>query len=286
VSVEIVVTYSRLPPEKTYNVSRSGLAGGLSRAVTFWNWPLALVAVAVLAFLAERLARRWTTVVASVGIVLCGAILWPGIVEQSDLDAKAANAVPASGVLFAVGLTLVAARRLRRPGPIEWQRWDGVRIGLAAVVLAFAIPWLAADLGASFEGTPVLGTLFQSGELRTEPGRAGAHPAVHAGHHHGMSGVLLVLSALLLSRLVPSIAKRWLRGLLAAYLALMLCYGAGVFANDFWLEQVVKRGWTDWSIPNVNNPTVGGGWAVILAATLALWCTTVWLRGRSRLPGR
>jgi hypothetical protein len=101
-----------------------------------------------------------------------------------------------------------------------------------------------------------------------------------------MSGVLLVLSALLLSRLVPPIATKWLRGLLAAYLALMLCYGAGVFANDFWLEQVVKRGWTDWSIPNVNNPTVGGGWAVILAATLALWCTTVWLRGRSRLPGR
>jgi hypothetical protein len=95
-----------------------------------------------------------------------------------------------------------------------------------------------------------------------------------------MTGVLFVLSTLLLSRLVPSVARQWLRGVLAAYVALMFCYGAAIFANDFWLEQIVKRYWTDWSIPSAINPTVSAIWGIIVAVTLLLWCVTVWLRRR------
>ena len=48
----------------------------------------------------------------------------------------------------------------------------------------------------------------------------------------------------------------------------------GNVANDFWLEQVVKRGWTSWEIPSVLQPRATWAWAVLLAGTalvLAAW---------------
>ena len=45
-------------------------------------------------------------------------------------------------------------------------------------------------------------------------------------------------------------------------------------ANDGWLEQIVKRGWTDWEIPDMTRPSVSLGWLAILIGTVlvyALW---------------
>ena len=47
VLLAILVTYSRLAPEETYNVSREGIVGGLSRIVVELNFPIALVAIAI-----------------------------------------------------------------------------------------------------------------------------------------------------------------------------------------------------------------------------------------------
>jgi hypothetical protein len=55
----------------------------------------------------------------------------------------------------------------------------------------------------------------------------------------------------------------------------MLCYGAGNIANDFWLEQVVKRGWTAWQIPAVTTPDANGGWVVIVVAAGLVWAAGV-----------
>jgi hypothetical protein len=287
VAVEILVTYSRLPARELYHVSRSGLAGGASRAVVFLNFPLALVAIPILAFVSQRLTRRSAKVAAAIGIVLSAAIFWPGIVKQSDLDARPVNAVAAIGVLIALSLTAVTARRLERPlWPVR-QPGDRLRVVVVVVALALAVPWIAADLGLFFDGVPVLGTLYQTGELRAQPGVTALHPAVHHGHHHGMDGVLLVLSALLLSRLLSSVPRGWLRGLLGGYLALLFCYGAGNIANDFWLEQVVKRGWTNWQIPDVTTPKASVAWGVIVLSATALSGASVWRgRGRQRPAGR
>ena len=282
VAVEILVTYSRLPASTLYHVSRSGLAGGAGRALVFANFPLALVAIAILALLADRLPKRPAKVAALIGIVLSAAVFWPGVVKESDLDARPVNAIAALGVLVAISLTVYAAAALGRPGPAARQPGDSARAVLAAVALALAVPWLTADLGLFFDGVPVLGTLYQTGEIRAQPHVAALHPAVHHGHHHGMDGVLLVLSALLLSRLVGSLARGWARGLLGAYLALMLCYGAGNIANDFWLEQVVKRGWTDWEIPGVTTPKVTPAWGVIVLFAAVLWGFWLW-RSRPRV---
>jgi hypothetical protein len=260
VCVEVLVTYARLPPEELYHVSGHGLAGGLGRVLVLLNFPIALAAIGVLAVLAGRVPG-WLV---AAGVALSAVVAWPGVVEQADLDAKLVNAVPAAGVAIAVALSVGARRsgglerRRRRPG-------DGARIAVAAVAIVLAVPWLLADLGVSLDGVPVAGSIWQTGEPRTQPGDPVPHPAVHHGHHHGMDGTLLVLIALLLSRARPG-------GVARAYLALMGSYGAANVANDFWLEQVVKRGWTDREIPDVAVPRASIAWGVIVLAAAALWC--------------
>jgi len=80
---------------------------------------------------------------------------------------------------------------------------------------------------------------------------------------------------LILSRLVGAIRGRWLRGIFGAYIALMLCYGVGNIANDAWLEQIVKRGWTVWEVPDVTTPKASPAWGVILLGAAALWTLVV-----------
>ena len=279
VLVAILVTYSRLPSDDLYNVSHEGIVGGLSRAFVFLNYPVALVAIPVLLLLGDLLGRRGTWVAVIVGVVLSAGVFWPGIVEESNLDAKAANAIPAFGVLIAAALTVFAAVRIGQVGWAPRLRGDVVRIAIAILAIVLALPWAGAEIGVSFDGVPVLRSLFLTGELRSQPGSTELHPAVHHGHHHGMDGALLVLSALLLSRIVPAVGRRWLRIVAGAYLALLFCYGVGNLANDFWLEQVVKRGWTDWEIPSVITPKASVAWGVIVASAVIVFAL-------SRLEGR
>ena len=265
VAAEIVITYSRLPARELYHVSGSGLEGGLARALVFANFPVALVAIAVLAFVADRATARWTVVAAIVGAILCAAVSWPGVVDEADLDARPVNAVSATGVLIALVLTALALRRGAKWSPRR--RGDSVRVVVAVVALFLALPWLAAELGFFLDGVPLLGRVFQTGRYSADV----ALPGVHHGHHHGIDGVLLLLAALLLSRAVPSMRHRVLRVATGLYLALMAAYGIANAANDFWSEQVVKRGWTTWAIPNVLNPKLSIAWALIVVGAAALY---------------
>jgi hypothetical protein len=68
--------------------------------------------------------------------------------------------------------------------------------------------------------------------------RAGAgylDATVHHGHHHGADGFLLAATALLLSRLSPTIRPPRLRAATAAYLSLMLVYALWNLVNDLWI---------------------------------------------------
>jgi hypothetical protein len=158
------------------------------------------------------------------------------------------------------------------PGP-RLVRGDRVRIALAAVLLFFCAPLIAAELGFFLDGVPFLGWFYETGRLATQPGVAGLHHAVHHGQHHGWQATMLSLTALALSRLPrPRI--------LDGYLALMLAYGVGNLVNDDWLEQVVKRGWTNHEVPSLLTPAVNWGWAVVLVAAFAVW--RLWFRQPSR----
>ena len=270
VALAILVTYTRLPLQELYHVGGSGLEVGAGRALVFVNFPVALVSIGILLVLLDGLSSRWERALALAGIVLSAAVFWPDVVTQRDLDARPVNAIAAVGVLIALGLTVWSSRGapLAR---FERQPGDAVRVGIATVLLALALPWIAAELGFSFDGIPVLGTLYQTGELRSQPGVAGLHTAVHHGHHHGGDGTLLCLTVLLLSRVVSRLGGRALRGVFCAYLALMFCYGLGNIANDWWLEQVVKRGWTTWQVPDVTVPKASVAWAVIVASAAVIW---------------
>src|SRR3954469_19603611 len=94
-AVAILVTYSRLPAHELYHVSGSGLQGGLSRVLVDLNFPTALVAIAILLVLLDRLHRLRAVVVA--GIVLCLPVFWPGVVDEANLDARPVNVVAAIG---------------------------------------------------------------------------------------------------------------------------------------------------------------------------------------------
>ena len=252
----VVVTYSRLDPAVTYHVSREGIAGGLSRALTFANFPFALVAIGLVLVAVAALPRTaWWA--AAPGIALCATI--PLFNDQADLDAHWGNAVPALGIAIALALTVAATRR-STGSFARRQPWDVARLVVAALVLLVSLPWIAAELGFNFPGD-----LFMGEEPRLEEDGT-VIAAVHLGHHHGEDGALLVLTSLLLSRVV--VPSRGLRGVVQGYVGLMFAYGIVNFVQDAWNEQIVKRGWAETTIPSAIVPSPTPIWAVVAALGL------------------
>ncbi|HEX2302522.1 MAG TPA: hypothetical protein VHH57_02770 [Gaiella sp.] len=257
--VVLVATYARLEPAELYSVSRDGLYGGLSRAVVELNFPVSLVAIALVLVASDALPRRaWWVAAPAIG--LCAVTAFPGVVNQDDLDARWVNGIPTVGVALALGLTAAAARRAGT-GPAPRLPLDLVRVAIFAVALVVSIPWFAAELGFFLpEGVFIMD-------------RPGIEPngttiaAVHLGHHHGLDGTVIVLSALLLSR--PRLHTRGLARATRAYLSLAFAYGAINLAEDLWHEQVVKRDWVEWRIPSALHPTVEPMWLVILGLAAA-----------------
>jgi hypothetical protein len=264
--IAVIATYSRFPASELYNVHHTGIAAGFGREVVALNFPFALIAVAVVGLTWPRLQGR-LRIAGVVAIALCAVVYFA--VDQSDLDAKALNAVPALGVALAFGLALGVGV----PSVPRLTRGDRLRIVLAAVLVFFCAPLIAAELGFFLDGVPFLGWFFETGRLASQPGVPGLHHAVHHGQHHGWEATMVALSALGFSRLPrPRV--------LDAYLALMLAYGIGNLANDDWLEQVVKRGWTTHQLPSMLTPAANWGWAAVLVGAAAVW--RFWFRQPSR----
>lgn len=263
--VAVVVTYTRLPPEELYNVTRSGLSGGLSRLLVDLNFPDAIVALGILAVVWRQLPRH-AVPFAIAAAVLCLVVVVPGVVDQSDLDAKPINLLPALGVVIVLVLSLLP----RRPPSERLVRGDDLRLVLGALAIVLAVPWIAAALGVYLDGVPLLGSIFQTDRIVSYHGND-PHPAVHHGMHHGLYGMVLVLAALLLSRRLPDAAPA-----AAPLLALMLAYGFGNIVNDDWLEQVAERGWTDGTFPSVLEPAINWGWLLVLLSAVLVWA--LWFR--------
>jgi len=255
VLLALIVTYARLPLDRLYRVDENGFWGALGRALVLLNWPIALVASALVLIALDVLPRRaWW--VAGPALALCACIAVPGVIHEKDLDARPVNAVPAIGVALVLVLTIAAARRAGTAFAPR-RRGDPWRIAAAVVVVLLSLPWIAAELGTTFPQGIFLTT-------KLGPDSDGTLlPAVHEGHHHGWDGALLVLTVLLLSRV--RLVSRRLDRVLAVWLGLLGAYGLVVATQDFWLEQVVKRGWLDWEIPDAIRPSGSWIWLVVLA---------------------
>jgi len=256
-AIAILVVYSLVDPSELHAVSREGLGGGLSRALVQLSFPsVAGTAIPIALLALDALPRRaWLVGVPAIG--LCAVFAWPGVVDADDLDAKPVNAIPVLGVCLAVALTVAAARRAG-PGFAPRRSGDALRIVAAVAVALVSLPWIAAEAGFHLPGG-----VFLTDEPYAEPHQPPT-ASVHLGHHHGLLGATLVLSALLLSR--SRLVGEALRRVYALLLSLMLAYGATNLVQDFWHEQVVKRGWTGWDIPSATTPRLAAIWAIVLGA--------------------
>jgi len=260
--VAILVVYSVVDPSRLHAVSGHGLGAGLGRALVQLNFPcIAGIAIPIALLALDALPRRaW--LVGGPAIALCAVIAWPGVLDPNDLDARWINVVPAIGVGLAVALT-VAAARVAGSGFATRRRGDAARVVVAAVTILVSLPWIAAEVGWHLPQG-----IFLTTKLYAEPGQPPT-AAVHLGHHHGWTGALLVLSALLLSRV--RLASPGSQKVFAVLLSLAAAYGTAILLNDFWHEQVVKRGWTTWDIPSALQPGLDVIWAIVLVATAVLY---------------
>jgi hypothetical protein len=249
VGITVWVTYARLPADELYNVSGTGVLAGAGRTLVYLDWPVALAAVALSVVAAERLlagpltraGRSAPVAAAAVAIGLCATIGLPGVLDPNDLDARPANVPAAAGVLLALLLTF-AALRVR-----GWGRWerlargDLIALAVAPVAVVLSIPWILAGIGV------------QTSE------------AVHLGNHEGIDGLLLAATGVALRRPLRRMRRTPLRPLLGAYLALIATYGLAVAADDFWIEQLQRRGAVSHGLPYVLKPGPRPAWAALLA---------------------
>jgi hypothetical protein len=288
VAALVWITYARLPASDFYNVTGTGLRSGAARVLVLIGWPISLAAPALMAVAADRLlaaplarrARRAVVAAAGAAALLCATIAWPGVITQSNLDAKPSNALAALGVGLAVALTL-AALRTCGPGRRVGRRGDPVAVVLVAAIGVAALPWIFANIGVYVGDIPGLGRIFMSKAILPEPGHPHLH-AVHLGNHEGLDGWLLAATALGLRRALPQMRPTRLRPVLGGYLALLLGYGVMVAANDGWNEQLVKRGWTSRNLPDVITPAASAGWAILIAVAVVLYLTAFRVTPRPR----
>jgi len=292
VAAMVFVTYARLPSHVFYNVTGSGVTGGGARVLVLVGWPISLAAVALLAVAADRLlglplaarARRAVIGAALVAAVLCATIAFPGVIKQSDLDAKPANGLAALGVAIAIGLLVMAWRRGGLGPRARHTRGDRIALWVAAAYALVALPWIFANAGVYVGDIPGLDAIFMSKKILPEQGHPDLH-AVHLGNHEGLDGWLLAVTALGLRPVAAQMRPTRLRGVLSAYLALLLCYGVMVSLQDGWNEQLIKRGWTSHDLPSVITPGLNAGTAVLLAATAAVYWVAFRIRDVPAVPG-
>jgi hypothetical protein len=266
-TVAVFETYWRIPPADLWKVHNSGFVGGIGRALVFVGFAPAVAAFGVLPIVADRLEERRADLLAVVAAAFCATV---AVVQTpSHLDPKWSNALPVIGVALAVALTAWASARGRPERVRTTRAGDRARLALWLVVLFWATPYIAAEMGFHLDGVPFFGWFFQTGVIKPEPGSEELHAAVHYGHHHGLDGFLLATTALLLSRLLGGMRR--LRTLTAAILSLMLVYALTNMVNDLWTEQVVKRGWIGWEVPDVLQPSLSLAWAAMLVAAALVY---------------
>lgn len=271
-------TTARIPVSLLYGFHGAGVVSAAGRVVVLLGWPVALAAMPLMAvsvdrFLASPHSRRSAraVVVASlVSIGLCLTVAWPGAQQGSHLDAKFVNVPAAVGVAIAFGVTMYVVATTGRGGRLPRTRTAVVWTAVFVAILLLSIPWLLANLGYYVGDVPGLRSVFMSEQVVPETGRPHLR-AVHLGNHEGIDGVLLAITAVVLMRTLRLMARSGRRTALAVYLSVLFVYGLGVALADGWHEQITKRGWTAWRVPNVLHPAASWDWLAVLVLALVVW---------------
>jgi hypothetical protein len=117
---------------------------------------------------------------------------------------------------------------------------------------------------------PVLDDVYVSVAAPPDPGDP-APATVHLGNHEGIDGILLAATAFGLRRPLRRMRATAVRRLMGAYLALIATYGMAIAADDFWTEQLQKRGMVEHGLPYVLKPGPRPAWAALLAVAVLVY---------------
>jgi hypothetical protein len=278
VGIGVWVTYARLPASELYNVSGTGVLAGGGRTLVYLGWPVALAAVALVVVAADRLlarpigrpARGAAVLAAAAAILLCATSGLPGTLDPNHLDARAENVPAAIGVGVALAITLVVACICGTGTRGRLTRGDRIAIAAVPLLVAVSIPWILAGVGIYAGDVPVIDDVYVSKAEVPEPGQPPV-AAVHLGNHEGIDGVLLAATAFALRRPLRQMRPTPLRPLLGGYLAVIAVYGLAVAADDFWIEQLQKRGTVAYGLPYVLKPGPRPAWAALLAVACVVY---------------
>lgn len=273
VATEILTTYTRVPAAELYYVTGSGLGLAIRQTLLFVGFPAGLVAVLLAGVSADRRSPRAALLLTAVmAVAAITAVVGAGV-DEVDADVRTISILAVGGVAIAAALSMAAARG--GLAPLRRLPGDRLRVIAALALALLAIPWMLADLGFAVDQVPGLNRVFISEAVRPDPGRPLPFSAVHDGHHHGMDGVLLAWSALLGSRLLAGLGTARLRGALGPYVALLLVFGTANAAQDFWTEQVVKRGLVSYELPRFTAVSVDVKWLLLLVITIGVHRTAL-----------
>src|SRR5438270_12370505 len=91
VAASIAVTYTRTPVRELYHVSGGGPAAGLRAVLGFAAFPTALMALAVLPVVLDRLRGRVVRNWALIAVALAATAFLPGALGDERIDARPAN---------------------------------------------------------------------------------------------------------------------------------------------------------------------------------------------------
>ena len=92
----MAVTYTLLDVSEVYSISRDGLDGAASRVLVPPNFPIALVAIAVLLTAMDVLDPHWWWA-AGPAMVACAVRAWPGVVTTRISAPDSSTSSPLSG---------------------------------------------------------------------------------------------------------------------------------------------------------------------------------------------
>jgi hypothetical protein len=165
-------------------------------------------------------------------------------------------------------------------GAGEWHPWralDWLSLAAAVAAIAMSVPVIFALAGFYTADLPLLRSIYMSRGVQD-----GVETVyVHVGEHHGFAGLFMMIAGLALARAVVVMRPSWLRLVAGWYVSLLVIYGATNMVQDFWGEQLVKRGTTDHTIPNMLRPALTIDWLYVAAGVVVFWFVYFRLFGES-----
>ena len=224
------------------------------------NFPFSIPALALLGIAVARLegdgaivapaTRRAARIMALVAVPVLLVAAWPGVVNQANVNFTPINIVPVIGVALMLAVTVLVWRATGAGPRSAWRPLDASRVAIIVALALIGLPWILADFGIRIATLPFFDRWFVPEGKRADHRPVG----VHLGHHHGLDGICVATTALVLSRVLPTIGTTWQRRTLSVSLGLVFVYGAANVVQDFWTEAVVRPGWAHATMPTVLPP--------------------------------